>query len=117
MTSVQFDFYELADKLKSVPGLDFRITEDSKPLTPYHAELEIIDPDGQVGIRVICDERNSGLVQRIPRVNDGRSVTFYLLHGRSGRRVMKRRSRALANNRPRDRLQEAGYVQKTMHKL
>ena len=62
MASVQFDFYELMDKLKSIPGLDFRMTEDSKPLTPYHAELEIIDPDGQVGVRVICDERNSGLV-------------------------------------------------------
>lgn len=62
MASVQFDFYELTDKLKSIPGLDFRMTEDSKPLTPYHAELEIIDPDGQVEIRVICDERNSGLV-------------------------------------------------------
>lgn len=62
MASVQFYFYELVDKLNGIPGLDFRMTEDSKPLTPYHAELEIIDPDGQVGIRVICDECNSGLV-------------------------------------------------------
>lgn len=62
MANVQFNFYELTEKLQSIPGLNIRITEDSKPLTPYHAELEIIDPDGQVGIRVICDERNSGLV-------------------------------------------------------